>query len=99
MFITLLPYTLIFLFFYIMYDFVILTLVKFIFTFTFLLEKSTCCKLFSDNKWLLKYLLTYLLASSISLGQTICGVWKKMLMLFVAKLGIFRTQQVALVQF
>ena len=35
------------------------------------------------------------LASSISLGhQTTCGVRKtKMLMLFVAKLGIFRIQQ------
>ena len=32
-----------------------------------------------------------ILASSISLGPTMCGVWKtKMLMLFVAKLGIFR---------
>ena len=35
------------------------------------------------------------LASLISLGQTMCGVWKaKMLMLFLAKLGIFRIQQV-----
>ena len=34
------------------------------------------------------------LASSISLGQTMCGVWKtKMLMLYIAKLGIFRIQQ------
>ena len=32
------------------------------------------------------------LASSISLGQTMCGVWKtKILILFVAKLGIFRS--------
>ena len=31
------------------------------------------------------------LASSISLGQTMSGVWNtKMLMLFVGKLGIFR---------
>ena len=35
-----------------------------------------------------------ILASSVSLGQTMCGVWKtKMLMLFIAKLGIFRIQQ------
>ena len=35
------------------------------------------------------------LASLISLGQTMCVVWKaKMLMLFLAKLGIFRIQQV-----
>ena len=34
------------------------------------------------------------LASSISLGQTMCGVWKtKMLMLYIAKSGIFRIQQ------
>ena len=34
------------------------------------------------------------LASSISLGQTMCGVWKtKMFMLFVEKLGIFRVQE------
>ena len=32
------------------------------------------------------------LASSISLFQTMCDVWKtRMLMLFVAKLGTFRT--------
>ena len=32
------------------------------------------------------------LASSISLSQTMCGVWKtKILILFVAKLGIFRS--------
>ena len=43
------------------------------------------------NDWLTD-LLTDLLASSISLGQTMCSVWK-MLMLFVAKLGIFRIQQ------
>ena len=42
--------------------------------------------------YLLTYLLTDLLASSISLDQTMCSVWK-MLMLFVAKLGIFRIQQ------
>ena len=35
------------------------------------------------------------LASLISLGQTMCVVWKaKMLMLFLAKLGTFRIQQV-----
>ena len=34
------------------------------------------------------------LASSVSLGQTMCGMWKtKMLMLLVAKLGIFCFQQ------
>ena len=34
------------------------------------------------------------LASSIFQGQTMFGVWKtKMLMLFIAKLGIFRIQQ------
>ena len=32
-------------------------------------------------------------ASSISLGQTVCGMWKIiMLMMFVAKLAIFRIQ-------
>ena len=34
------------------------------------------------------------LLESISLGQTMCGVWKtKMLMMFVATLGIFCIQQ------
>ena len=34
------------------------------------------------------------LASSIALGQSMCGVWKtKMLMLFVVKLSFFYIQQ------
>ena len=34
------------------------------------------------------------LASSIALGQSMCGVWKtKMLMLFVAKLSFFNIPQ------
>ena len=39
-------------------------------------------------------LIAYLLASSISLGQTMCGMWKsKMLVLIAARLGIFCIQQ------
>ena len=35
-----------------------------------------------------------ILASSIFLGQAMCDVWKtKVLMLFVAKLGVFHIQQ------
>ena len=31
-------------------------------------------------------------ASSISLGQTVCGMWKIIMLMFIAKLGIFRIQ-------